>query len=145
MPTIARMVKVYCADTGRSLTPNKPPKLVMRIPDKATNAARAISTINLYFADRSLISSVIPIAKRIAMARKQVNISGLSEKGNQKQSEIAVPVMIAIPPSVGVGIECSLRIPGTSCSLYLLTSNITGGILTMATTNDVMKQINANL
>jgi hypothetical protein len=59
--------------------------------------------------------------------------------------ETIIPTMMAIPPSVGVGNECSLRESGMSCNRYLFTSLIMGGIHTMAITKAEMKQSKPNL
>ena len=117
----------------------------MRMPDKAIKQARAISTMNLYFGERSFKSSVIPIAQSIAIEKKHTIISLEKEKGNQRATEIAIPNIIAIPPNVGVGNECSFRESGISCNLYLFTTLIIGGMQTMAMTKPEMKQSKPNL
>jgi hypothetical protein len=52
---------------------------------------------------------------------------------------------MAIPPNVGVGNECSFRESGISCSLYLFTSLIIGGIQTIEIAKAEMKQSKPNL
>jgi hypothetical protein len=83
---------------------------------------------------------VIPIAQSIVIERKHVIISAEKEKGNQIPIEIVIPTIIAIPPNVGVGNECSFRESGISCNLNFSTSLIMGGIHTIAIAKAEMKQ-----
>src|SRR4030095_4544648 len=121
------------------------PNVLIRIPDRAIKQASAISTMNLYFGERSFRSSVIPIAQRMAMEKQHVIISPGKEEGNHRAMDNVIPIIMAIPPSVGVGNECSFRESGMSCNLYLFTNVIIGGIQTMAITKAEMKQSKPNL
>jgi len=145
IPTMARIVKLYWAVIGSSFRPNSPPNVLIRMPDKAIKHASAISTRNLYFGERSFRSSVIPIAESTAIEKKQVIISPENEKGNQRAIDNVIPTMIAMPPNVGVGSECSFRESGMSCKLYLFTNLIIGGIQTIAITKAEMKESKPNL
>jgi hypothetical protein len=81
----------------------------------------------------------------MAIEKKHVIISPEKEKGNQRAIEMIIPTIIAIPPNVGVGNECSFRESGISCSLYLFTNAMMGGIQTIAITKAEMKQSKPNL
>ena len=109
IPTMARIVKLYWAVIGSSFRPKRPPNVFTRMPDNAIKQARAISTMNLYFGERSFRSSVIPIKQSMVIEKKHVIISPEKEKGNQRAIEIVIPNTMAIPPKVGVGDECSFR------------------------------------
>jgi hypothetical protein len=115
------------------------------MPDNAIKQASAISTMNLYFGERSFRSSVIPIRQSMVIEKKHVIISPEKEKGNQRAIEMVIPIIMAIPPNVGVGNECSFRESGISCSLYLSTSLIIGGIQTIEIAKAEMKQSKPNL
>ncbi len=103
IPTMAIIVKVYCESKGNSPIPKIPLNDVILTPDNAISVARPIWIKNLYRAERSLRSSIIPTAKRITIERrKQIwNMSLL--KGYQKNNAEVIPAMIAIPPIVGIG------------------------------------------
>ena len=52
---------------------------------------------------------MVPMAHSMDIEKKHVIISPEKEKGNQRAIEIVIPNMMAIPPRVGVGNECSFR------------------------------------
>jgi hypothetical protein len=48
----------------------------------------------------------------MAIEKKHIIISLEKEKGNQRAMERVIPTIMAIPPNVGVGNECSFRESG---------------------------------
>lgn len=101
--------------------------------------------MNLYFAERSFRSSIIPNAKRTATEKKKLICATPVLNGNHRNKAIIIPAIIAIPPMVGMGAECSFRASGISYKRYFLTRVIIGGIVISVTTNAVIKHNKANL
>ena len=87
----------------------------------------------------------MPIAISTA-AEKKKEITKISfENGNQRVQATAIPIQVAIPPMVGIGVICSFRTSGTSNSLNLCINLIKGGITMRAATKDVMNARMPNL
>jgi hypothetical protein len=77
---------------------------------------------------------------------KKKQISDVSYlKGSHRNNDIIRPAKIAIPPKVGIGVECSLREFGTSYNLYFFMMLIIGGIVISVTAKAVQKHNKAYL